>query len=121
MEYTPFGKELKKIMIKKEIRVYDLAKELDVSSAFVSSVLTGNKNVPKEWFSLLHELLHLSLEETSHLEDLALQSKDQCKIDLTNCNDLARKTVIELQRNLNELDDESLKQINKIIKKRGNR
>lgn len=118
MEYTPFGKELKKLMIDKNVRVYDIAKELNVTSAFVSSVLTGKKNVPKEWISFIHEYFHLSLEELSKFEKLAEASKDQCKIDLTNCNELARKTVLEFQRNLNELDDESLKQINKIIKKR---
>ena len=119
MEYTPFGKELKKLMINKDIRMYDFAKELGVSSAFVSSVLTGKKNVPYEWFSFIRDYFQLSLEELINLENLAQESKDQCKIDLTNCNDLARKTVLEFQRNLNELDDETLKQINKIIKKGG--
>ncbi len=119
MEYTSFGKELRKLMIDNNVRVYDIAKELKVSSAFVSSVLTGKKNVPKEWFSFIHEYFHLTLEEISKLEKLAESSKDQCKFDLTNCNELARKTVFEFQRNLNELDDESLKKIKKIIEKGG--
>ena len=119
MEYTLFGKEFKKLMIDKNVRMYDVAKELEVSSAFVSSVLTGKKNVPHEWFSFIHDFFHLSLEEISKLEDLAEASKDQCKIDLTNCNDLARKKVFEFQRNLSELDDESLEKITKIIKKGG--
>lgn len=119
MKYTPFGKELKKLMIDKNVKVSDFAIDLKVSSAFVSSVLTGKKNVPQEWFTFIHDYFHLTLQELSKFESLAEASKDQCKIDLSKCNDLARETVIQFQRNLNELDDDSLKKIIKIVENGG--
>ena len=44
MNYSSFGKELRKIMIDNDSRLYDLAKALGVSSSFVSSVICGNKS-----------------------------------------------------------------------------
>ena len=49
MNYSSFGKELRKIMIDNDSRLYDLAKALGVSSSFVSSVICGNKSVPEDW------------------------------------------------------------------------
>ena len=63
MEYTEFGKALKKILIEKGVRVYNVTKRLGVSSAFVSSVITGKKNVPETWMESLKKLLNLILSK----------------------------------------------------------
>ena len=119
MEYTEFGKALKKILIEKDYRIYDIAKGLDVSSAFVSSVITGKKNVPENWVEKLTKLLDLSEQESVLLSEKASQSKDVYKIDVTNCSQLAKNTVYAFQRNLSDLDEETLQQLNEILNKRG--
>lgn len=119
MEYTEFGKALKKILIEKGVRVYDVAKGLGVSSAFVSSVITGKKNVPESWVDSLKKLLSLTEEESVLLSEKASQSKDVYKIDVTNCSQLAKNTVYAFQRNLSDLDEETLQQLNEILNKRG--
>lgn len=47
MQYSLFGKELRKLIIDQDLKVYDLAKKLGVSSAFISSLMTGKKTFLK--------------------------------------------------------------------------
>lgn len=121
MEYTEFGKALKKILIEKGVKIYDVAKGLNVSSAFVSSVITGKKNMPETWIEELKKILDLSEEECSLLNEKANESKDVYKIDVTNCSQLAKSTVYAFQRNLSDLDDDTLKQLHEILSKRGDK
>ena len=119
MEYSEFGKALKKILIEKEMRIYDIAKGLNVSSAFVSSVITGKKNIPEGWIDNLKNILNLSSDEYVLLREAANQSKDIYKIDASNCSQLAKNTIYAFQRNLADLDENTLKELNEILKKRG--
>lgn len=118
MQYTLFGKEIRKMMIERNLRVYDLAKEFDVSSAFISSILTGKKNFPQEWFGKIKIIFNLDDETIKSLMNLNEMSKDSIKIDLSNSNDFARETAFAFQRNLNNLDYESLLKLNDILNKK---
>lgn len=118
MQYTLFGKEIRKMMIERNLRVYDLAKEFDVSSAFISSILTGKKNFPQEWFVKIKIIFKLDDETIKSLMNLNEMSKDSIKIDLSNSNDFARETAFAFQRNLNNLDYESLLKLNDILNKK---
>ncbi len=121
MNYTEYGKELKKILIDKNYRIYDLASALSVSSAFISSIITGKKNVPEDFNERIAKVLLLSNEEKELLDAKAALSRDLIKIDLSMCNQNAKNTVIAFQRNLNDLDDETLEKINDILNKRGDK
>lgn len=119
MEYTEYGKELKKILIEKNYRIYDLAKALSVSSSFISSIVTGKKNVPNDFNEKIAKILSLDSNELEKLNTKAALSKDHCKIDLSQCNHTAKNIILSFQRNLSDLDDETLEKINEILNKRG--
>ena len=76
MNYSSFGKELRKIMIDNDSRLYDLAKSLGVSSSFVSSVICGNKSVPEDWIPTIVKKYNLSKEEEQSLIDKMIESKN---------------------------------------------
>ncbi len=121
MNYSEYGKELKKILIDKNYRIYDLASALSVSSAFISSIITGKKNVPEDFNEKIAKVLSLSTEEKEMLDTKAALSRDLIKIDLTMCNQTAKNTVLAFQRNLNSLDEETLEKINEILNNRGDK
>ena len=116
--YSEFGIELKKMLIERGIRIYDLAKRLNVSSAFVSSVITGKKNVPDGWVDQLKDILILTKEQYDLLLEKAEKSRDVYKIDVTRCNQLQKNTLYAFQRNLEDLDEETLKKLNEILEKK---
>lgn len=121
MNYSEYGKELKKILIDKNYRIFDLASALSVSSAFISSIITGKKNVPEGFNEKIAKVLLLSNEEKEILDTKAALSRDLIKIDLTMCSQNAKNTALAFQRNLNGLDDETLEKINEILNNRGDK
>ena len=46
--YTEFGAEARKIMLQKNIKLVDIAKELSVSPTYVSEIFKGTRNVKKQ-------------------------------------------------------------------------
>ena len=115
MEYSNFGKEFKKILIEKNMRLYDIANELGVSSSFVSAVICGKRGVPTNWFETIKETCNLSDEEITNLKDLANENGNICRLNLANASNLTKSTAYAFQRNLNNLDDETLKKIKSLI------
>lgn len=120
MQYSLFGKELRKLIIDQDLKVYDLAKKLGVSSAFISSLMTGKKNVPENFIDQIIPILKIDNDEVLKLKKLSEMSKDVYKVDLTKSNNLARETMFTFQRNLNDLTDEDLIEIKQILEKSRN-
>ncbi len=46
--YTEFGAEARKIMLQKNIKLVDIAKELSVSPTYVSEIFKGTRNGKKQ-------------------------------------------------------------------------
>ncbi len=115
MNYTSFGKELKKIMIDNNSRIYDLAKSLDVSSAFVSSVICGNKSVPEEWIPMIVDKYNLNSSQEKSLINKMLESKKTVVIDLANLTNNQKRFTYQFQRNLKDLSNSDIAELEKII------
>ena len=49
MKITEFGKLVRKARLDAEVSLLQMAKELDVSPAFLSGMETGRKKITKEW------------------------------------------------------------------------
>ncbi len=65
---TPFGKILRKLRIDHSERLLDMAKKLDISVAFLSSVEIGKKSVPVRLEEKIIELYGLDKEKASLLK-----------------------------------------------------
>lgn len=115
MKYTNFGKIVRKKMIDNEENLLDLANILDVSTPFISSVLTGNKSVPDSWITILSNHFNMSEEEENGLFDAYCEDKKNINVVLNDASFLQKKTAIQFQRKLPELSEEELKEISNII------
>ena len=115
MNYSSFGKELRKIMIDNDSRLYDLAKALGVSSSFVSSVICGNKSVPEDWIPTIVKKYNLYKEEEQSLIDKMIESKKTVVFDLSKLNNSQRQFTYQLQRNLSNLSNTEIEELEKII------
>ncbi len=64
LNVTPFGKTLCKLRIDHSERLLDMAKKLDISVSFLSSVEIGKKSVPVGLEEKIIELYALDQEKT---------------------------------------------------------
>jgi len=67
MRLTKFGKYIRTKRILREMLLGEMAKQLGVSSSFLSSVEAGRKNVPEAWRKKIPEILKLSDNDLEHL------------------------------------------------------
>lgn len=115
MERSSFGKELKKLMVDNDESLIDLAKLFEVSIPFVSAVISGKKNVPEGWLEKISTHYKLNLQKQKYFKDLADESKQMLKINLTNCSKSQRGLALQLQRNLSNLDEKEIKKLMEIL------
>lgn len=115
MKRSSFGKEIKKLMVDNDENLIDLARLFDVSIPFVSAVISGKKNVPNGWLEKISTHYKLNLQKQNYLKDLADESKQMLKINLSNCSKQQRGLALQLQRNLNNLDETEIKKLMEIL------
>lgn len=75
--YTELGKWLKIFRLSKGIRLYDMAEQMNVSSAFLSAVETGKKMAPTNFFDKMSKLYSLSNEQKNELMAAIVNTREQ--------------------------------------------
>lgn len=115
MSYTPFGEFFRILRIKHHEILNDASKFLNVTSAYISSVECGKRSVPEEWEQLISEHYNLEADEILKLKEAIEESKTSIKIDLSHSNGSKKHTAIQFQRSFPDMDDETAKEILKII------
>lgn len=119
MSYTRYGEFMRILRIKAHEVMGDTAKMLGVKVPFVSAVENGRKNVPEEWLPKLIEHYHLNESEQKELMLAVEESKTQMKIDLFSASNTQRKLAVQFQRSFENLDDDTVEAILKLLHKEG--
>ncbi|MBQ4443711.1 MAG: XRE family transcriptional regulator [Clostridia bacterium] len=115
MGYTTFGKIVRKLMIDNDETLCDVASFTSGTTAFVSAVLTGKKNVPDGWIDAISTHYHLSEKEREELYDAYCEQKSSVRIDIGQMNINGKKLAIMFQRKLPGLTDEEMDSIRAIL------
>ena len=119
MPLTPFGKEVRKYRIDRDMLLKDLADALGVTPTFVSAVEAGRKPVPPAWPERISDVLGLDMIQRKALENAAAKSAREVRISLAaGAGDLDRSVAAMLGRSFGELDDEQLRDISEILNRR---
>lgn len=111
---TAFGKKLRKIRVDKDMLLKDMADELKVSCAYLSSVENGKRDVPQEWIKKISKLYSVDFSE---LNELAFCSNKSTKINLSQKNSRANSMLYSFARKFDNLDDDEIEKISEILKK----
>lgn len=104
-----FGKFCRKIRIDNNELLYDMAKKLGVSSAFLSKVENGKKKPPKEWREVLIREYHLNEREIHDLDQYMYEAQNYDSIDISTMNDSDRMMMLSFARKFNKIDKGKLK------------
>ena len=106
---TNFGKTLRKLRIDHNELLKDMAKNLNVTVAYLSAVENGNREVPDGWIDALTNSYNLSLIEKKELQSCAYKDKNSLKIDLLNIKEEEKQLALAFARSFKTLTDEEMK------------
>ena len=115
---TSVGKYLRKLRIDRGEILRDMAKNLGVSSAFLSAVENGKKKMPDAWITKLEELYSLTAGQMTDLKDAIAESSDTIELDIRNASAESRQLAVSFARQFDTLDDETAERLLRILKKR---
>ena len=120
MAITKFGEYTRDLRIDRGENLKEMAENLGVSSAFLSAVENGKKQVPKTWYEKISSLYELALKEKEKLKNAIEESKNMLVLNLENVTQANKEFALVFARSFEELTDEERKKIQGILtKKRG--
>lgn len=114
MATTALGKFLRKIRIDRDERLYDMAKHLGVSSAFLSGVENGHKKASTTLINNIIDIYNLDKGQQERLKDALSFSEN--KIDISQFSPQKQEATLMFARKFDELTDEQIDQIKNILK-----
>lgn len=118
---TEFGITIRKIRLDKGEILKTMADRLGVSSAFLSAVENGKKNIPEKWLDKIVEFYQLGDEKKNELEKAYINTqKTVARVNtenMKNISSIKKQTAFVFARSFDSLPDETAEQILSILKK----
>jgi transcriptional regulator with XRE-family HTH domain len=112
---TPFGKELRKIRLDRDMFLKNMADELGFTSSYLSAIENGKKKIPNDFIQILEEKFQLSTEEIYKLKDAQLASQKIVEFDTQDMEDYQKDFVISFARRFEELPQETIENFKKML------
>lgn len=112
---TDFGKFLRKLRIDNDELMFDMAKKLEVSAAFLSSVENGKKRPPAIWeekILSLYPMDETQKKEWNRVFFYALNSKE---LDMGQFDKETKDFMLEFARKVDNLSQNDTEKIRKIL------
>lgn len=112
-----FGKFCRKLRIDNGQLLADMARELGVSSAFLSKVENGGKKPPKAWRDQIISMYQLDEGQIAELDDCLFEAMNSNSIDLSGYSGENREMLLSFARKLDSMDARKKNQFRKLIGK----
>ena len=111
------GKFLRKVRIDREELLADMARNLGVSSAFLSQIENGGKKPPKNWEEEFLAKYDLSIEQEQEFRDCVFDALNSKSIDLSQYQQSDRDMMLSFARKLSTITEEQKERLRSIINK----
>ncbi len=118
---TKIGDFLRKLRLDHQQILKDMAEILDVSSAFLSAVENGKKNMPDSWYPIFKENYALSDEDMDNLRQAAMESQKTVSLNLKNASSANRQLAVSFARQFDDIDDATSQKLLSILRDRKKR
>lgn len=116
IKISPFGKYCRKLRIERDEKIRDMAAKLNVTSAYLSAVELGKRNIPVEWESKLAELYGLDEVQVQELRLAILKSITSIKISLRHATNEQRRLAVLFSKRINDLTESEAEEIIRLMK-----
>lgn len=116
---TPFGAEMQRLRQERGESQKDMAAAIGVTPAYLSALEHGHKSKPA-WSILQRIIQHFGLiwDDAEQLKELADASNPRVAVDTSKLSVQATRTANLLARYIDKLDEDTLKEIDRLIEKR---
>ena len=116
---TEFGKCIRKIRIDKAELLKDMAEKLQVTSAYLSAVEHGKREIPDDWIRKICKFYDLSSIEMQALLDAADQSRLMVKFDLRGRSKDESELINAFARKLDRMSGDDIEEMYNFLTRRG--
>ncbi len=100
---TTFGKFCRVLRIERNELLKDMADALDVSSAFLSAVENGKKEIPSNWLDKISDVYSLTGDIVEELATAIASSKKEYRVNLENIATEDRALALSFARKLESI------------------
>jgi transcriptional regulator with XRE-family HTH domain len=109
---TPFGEKLRVLRQERQITLKDMAKALNVSSAYLSALEHGKRGRPS-WHLLQGVIAYLNIiwDDAEDLSQLAKISHPRIAIDTAGLSPVATELANRLARDISSYDDTKIRKL----------
>ena len=114
---TTLGKFLRKLRIDREEILFDMARNLGVSPAFLSAVENGKKKAPDSWSQKISELYNLSPSQIEELNRALTETKTVVEINIRDSSPQEKELALTFARSFESLDKDTTEKIIKLLTK----
>ncbi len=112
---TRFGKFCRNVRMDHAELLYDMARRLGVSSAFLSRVENGKAKPPMEWRNIIVSEYHLNKAQTIELEECMRDARENViRVDTLSQND--KDMMFAFARQLGDLSEDERDKWKKLLK-----
>lgn len=115
---TKIADELRKLRLESGENLKVMAEKLGVSSAFLSAIENGKKNMPESVLCKMQDIYSLSDARVESFRTAALESQKSISLNLENASDNNRELAVCFARQFKDIDDETNKKIMDLLRRR---
>ena len=115
---TELGKRLRKLRIDMGETLGDMADRLGITSSYLSAIEKGKRPAPPGLVDKVAELYSLSDVAKHELSAAADKTLKSVKVELDGASDSKRDAALCFARSFDDLDDETAKNVLKLLKKK---
>lgn len=112
------GKFLRQLRIEHSEILYDMARRLQVSSAFLSAVENGKRSAPVQWIEILTREYRLGSDQQEELTEAVYDSIKQVRVDVGNVSVNKRNCAIAFARTFDDMSDEDIQGMMSFLERR---
>lgn len=112
---TEFGKFCRKLRVDHDETQQDIANYLGVTTAYLSTVEHGKRNISEKIVDKLISRYNLSGAKLNQFKSTITNSISFIKIHLHKMNSLDRELILKIYYNLNELNDKDKQELIEVI------
>lgn len=116
---TTYGKVLRRIRIDRDELLKDMAEQLGMTSAYLSAIENGKRQVPNNMTDIIVDKYKLADGFIKELYNAEAIVKNNIEINLKNANNSQRTTALALARQFEKLTDKQLEEIQNILNEVG--
>lgn len=117
---TTFGKFCRILRIEHNHLLKDMADALDVSSAFLSAVENGKKEIPSTWLEKISDLYSLTESTAKQLATAIDTSRKEYRVNLENIATEDRALALSFARKLeaiSQMDEKTKEELRSLLER----